>query len=588
MPSRTSCFKTLIKSDWRHYWPLCFFYTVLWIITQPIALWQQTNWKSDLPMIWRVGSLMANHVTTGWVCGLFAILTAMAVWSYLMRGSSVQFMHALPATRLTQFTAHFAAGFSMLTAGHIITFLAILGVMAARDAVVWSAALLWLLIAELTALFFFALAALSCVITGWLLAAPVLYGGINCVFIAAATLIQELMVQCDYWGYARGQFPRFVFWLTPLYQMATDYNADFQYLDVYDSGIYTLNPRALPTAAIYGAAGLVLAACAYLLYRKRPSETAGDAVSFRWLRPIVKWVISLCGGMVCGLFIVSLFLGETNVVLSTVFICIFGVICYIAVEMLLRKSFRVFRRTTFIGCAILCAVLVATSTVLDADVFGYQKYLPAAEDIKSVQIYGGINCVFFDDPQEIEKVLAIHRELIGENAEVYCDVPIDCTDTSYLDINYTLKNDRGLCRNYYFYVPRDEALHQMLNDFLNDPAVREQTIFPNYEPGQEENISGGIINLYDYTTVDEIAQEYGINRQFGMTETQAREIYRTLAQESHEKGQQDILAGDELQCEFNFEVLDNRGYFIYDTVHLDACPRTFQLLVDFGFIEPKG
>lgn len=591
MLSKTSCFKTLVKSDWRHYWPIAFGYAVLWLILQPVGLWQNTRWENDLPMALRIESFMAGKGSILWMCAIFAMITAMAVWSYLMKSSSVQFMHALPATRRAQFAAHYTAALTMLTAVHILTFLAIIGIMAIRGAVVWGAAFLWLLVAELTMVFFFALATLCCMITGWLLAAPVFYGGLNCVFVVVASLVQELTAQCNYWGYARGELPRFIYWLTPALRMGQTYNAEYQYVDIYETAVFRANPDALRTAAIYFAVGLVLAVCAYLFYEKRPSETAGDAVSFRWLRPIVKWVIAVCGGMVMGLFLVSLFLGERNIVMATAAMCIFGVLCYIAVEMLLRKSYRVFRWPLLTGCGILCAVFVVLSVMLHADVFGYEKAIPVLNDVESVDVSGSgaSYSAQFSDSADIQKVLTLHEELIGASDEVKME-DIDTASaerkTSYLEINYVLENGTTLQRSYYFAIPEGSNLHHMLNDFYNDPAVRHQTIFPQYEEGGEANVTGGMVNLYDCT--DDEKLEYGVSRQFELTRDQAREIYTTLGRETCEKGNRDILTGGGLQCEFNFENYADQGYFLYASVNLDCCPKTLKLLENYGMINGKG
>ena len=41
MQSVTSYFKTLVRSDLRHYWPVCFGYTFIWILVLPVMLLQK-------------------------------------------------------------------------------------------------------------------------------------------------------------------------------------------------------------------------------------------------------------------------------------------------------------------------------------------------------------------------------------------------------------------------------------------------------------------------------------------------------------------------------------------------------------------
>ena len=589
MPSRTSFFKTLLKSDWRHYWPVAFVYTGAWIIAQPVSLWQNTRYQNPLPMALRMESQMANHQAAIWLCAFCAICAAMAVWSYLMKSASTQFMHALPATRRIQFAAHFTAGFSMMTAAHILTCFATIGVMALRGAALWGAALRWLAVAELTALFFFGLATICCIITGWLLAAPVFYGGLNCVFIVLASLVQELMVQCRYWGYHRGDFPGIIHWLTPVFRMTEHYRGTYRFLDNYDYGMYVANPKTLSVAAIYGAVGLVLAVCAYLLYEKRPSETAGDAVSFRWLRPIVKWVISLCGGMGLGLFFVSLFLGEQNIVLCGASICIFGILCFIAVEMLLQKSYRVFRRGLFIGCGALCAVLVALCAVLNADVFGYQDYLPPAEKVDRVFLYTGSgpeDTAMLTDDAHIRQVLELHQALTEMPEDERWIDRNDGTGSEtyfYLDLSYTMKNGTSVYRIYNFVLPEGGEIHHMLNELYNDPAMRQQLIFPEYEAGGEATVTGGSVDLYRYD--DQYGASY--EERMDLTKEQAKTLYVTLGREAAEQGTWDVV-NNRLQANIDFENYADQGFFVYTHVNLDCCPKTLQLLEEYGMMTSEG
>lgn len=54
---------------------------------------------------------------------------------------------------------------------------------------------------------------------------------------------------------------------------------------------------------LYLAVAVLLAAVAYCFYRARHSETAGDAIVFPWLRPVVLYVIALAGGMGLGILL---------------------------------------------------------------------------------------------------------------------------------------------------------------------------------------------------------------------------------------------------------------------------------------------
>ena len=123
----TSCSKTLIRSDWRRFWPVGFLYALISFFMLPLPLWVGgQNWQGGLSagrdaflaeQVW--GSLPGFVILTSF----FGAAVAMAVYSYLMAGKSVGLMHALPVSRGRQFFSHFAAGLSMLTAANCLTFL---------------------------------------------------------------------------------------------------------------------------------------------------------------------------------------------------------------------------------------------------------------------------------------------------------------------------------------------------------------------------------------------------------------------------------------------------------------------------------
>ncbi len=95
---------------------------------------------------------------------------------------------------------------------------------------------------------------------------------------------------------------------------------------------------AFSTCIIYAAVGIALLALVWWLYKKRPSETAGDAMSFRWLRPIARWSIGLCGGLGLGLFLRYTAFIDGGFACLLICQLVMGVICFFAAQMLLKKE----------------------------------------------------------------------------------------------------------------------------------------------------------------------------------------------------------------------------------------------------------
>ena len=129
---------------------------------------------------------------------------------------------------------------------------------------------------------------------------------------------------------------------------------------------------------VYAIVGLALLALGWLLYRRRPSEAAGDAIAFRWLRPIVRWTVGLCGGLGLGLFLSVALLGGLVGGIVQLLLCqaVMGLLCFFAAQMLLQKSFRVFRRSWKEALALVIA-LAAITLCIRQDFFDVQNRYPA-------------------------------------------------------------------------------------------------------------------------------------------------------------------------------------------------------------------
>lgn len=386
MPQKTSfCNRTLLRSDLRHFWPAGFVYVLIWLMILPIQLLRAGY---DAPhddglLAENLEPLLHNVIVDASVGSLVlavvcGVVIPMAVYAYLMTPRSVGMMHALPVKRTTQYFSHFLAGFGLLTAGNLLIFLLSVLAQLPFGMVDWAALGQWLLLTELLELFFLSLGALCAMATGWLLAIPVLYVAVNFAALLLCSVVQFLQ-RWFYFGFQYTTYPPFVQWLTPIIKLAENVGfLDGEYINRNGIEVYwrSLSAQALPTSAIYAAAGLVLLALGWLLYRKRPSEAAGDAIAFPWLRILVRWAVGLCGGLGLGLFLSSFVLGGSRSLAKLLLCQVFmGLLCFVAAQMLLQKTFRVFRRS-WKELAVLAAAMVALTLAIRADVLGMQYRVP--------------------------------------------------------------------------------------------------------------------------------------------------------------------------------------------------------------------
>ena len=365
---------------------------------------------------------------------------------------------------------------------------------------------------------------------------------------------------------------------------------------------------------IYTAAAVLFVVLAWLFCRARQSETAGDAIVFPWLRPVVLYVISLAGGMGLGILLWYLVSYGKGIVAMLLCQIVAGLIVYFGVQMLLHKSFKVFNRRGWLGAAALAAALLAICLVVRFDAFGAQKYIPEVNQIKhaDVRTYGDTPTVSgLQDPQGLEKLTAFHKAVLDQGKPTAAEidqvvgVPVDENDGSqnYITFafSYFMKDGSTVYRTYSQIVRRGTPLYEAANAFYNDPAVR-QVSFDNrysYVEIDPSTITGGWFNNYNLGG-DSVE----------LTAAQTRQLYSAVQRYYNANRQKtvDILSSDDGQqratcfcLEFNYRDEEHSGSvdgnvtYPADTVKDDCfwsvdnlpadCTEVLDLLVSFGLAE---
>ena len=522
MPRKTSfCNAALLRSDIKRYWPLLFLYVAVWVVILPMQILSASRECDGVADgIMTVLQLQQHNVIIRSIPAsvvmslLFGCFAAMAVWSYLMSGRTVGLMHALPVTRTQAFFSHVLSVLGALTAGNVLIFLLTALCSAGFSYVDWTALGTWLLLTELMALFFFALGSLCAMVTGWLLAVPVLYGAVNVVALLLYAVIST-MTQMFYFGYSSSDIPEFITWLTPVGRIWDAVaNGGAQPIEVqFPEPIGTqsyhrfqLPASAFSTCIIYAAVGIALLALVWWLYKKRPSETAGDAMSFRWLQPIARWSIGLCGGWGLGLFLNYVMLGSSS--FAGLLICqlVMGVICFFAAQMLLQKKFRIFNRRWWLETAAMVLVLAAVTVCVKLDITGYQHRVPDAEDVTSVRFDASYADFTTDDPAAVESVISLHRAILeqydetGERLEnqTYLDTEGGPT-TRYVRVDYQLRNGTSLCREWRVSIVNGSDIHRLLTQLVSRTDCRESLMGLDAlrKYGGVSNVAGGYVSQYE-------------------------------------------------------------------------------------------
>ena len=166
MQSKTSCFNQTLF--WKHvtrFWPVWAAYLAIWLLDMPIGFLSQREYLNQFPAQVQSGAL--NAVNNGIVLTfIFAVLMAMAVWSFLYNARSASGAACLPLTRTAQYFSAMLAGLLPMVAVHIVTFLLTLLAELSMGVLHLPSLLTWLGATLLILLFFYGSATLCAMLTG--------------------------------------------------------------------------------------------------------------------------------------------------------------------------------------------------------------------------------------------------------------------------------------------------------------------------------------------------------------------------------------------------------------------------------------
>ena len=510
---RCRFYPTLFFKNVKRFWPLWTIYLVFWLFALPLSLLLYGRFASSIHTVEGMGRYVLTTLSgPGVVAALVGgLVCAMAVFSYLYNARAVSLFHSLPVTRCGLFWTSWLSGLAFLLVPNVLVFLLTLAVEAAAGTVALWATVLWLLSLSLMELFFYSFAALCAMFTGHLAALPVFYGIFNCLVAGVTFLVVELARQMVF-GFVTP--PAFVSdlasWLTPVLQLSRQ---------VYPTPSGAIAQGAGPLQGffyilVYALVGMAFTILALVLYRRRQLERSGDIVAVSWARPVFKYGVAVCVALALGTLLYAFFLGAlpSSIWSLLLFLVPSGLIGYFAAEMILRKSFRVFRRG-WKGACVLTAILVAVCAFLDLDPTGYETRVPELSEIKSVTFSGGATAPYdgasgsnitFTEAEEIAWVTGLHTSIVERIDQLEGDtgayISVDSGEpwpeeiyyetesSTWVELEYHLKSGEMVLRNYripvgddYFADPDSPASHY--SEMMNDPAVVERLYFGNLPEG---------------------------------------------------------------------------------------------------------
>lgn len=555
-------YPTLWKKNMVRFWPLWMLWCIGWLLSMPLQLLNDYNiyvpkatddYISGAYYFSR--TFVMKQLTNEGVVLLAgaALVAAMAVCSYLYQSKSAGMIHSLPVHRGGLFVTNYISGLSMLMLPLLPVYLLTALVEVQKQVLDLGCLTIWLGGTFLYLLFFYSFAVFCGQFTGHVLALPVFYGILNFLVWGLASLV-DVLFQNFVFGYTTAdKFYDIVLWWCPLGQLIDGVQVQYTYDELYNN-ILSLELEGWEYMVTYALAGLVLAVLAYLVYRRRQMETAGDVVAVHWVKPIFKYGVAISAALSIGTGIyfwqfASLDIGIPALIGTMVAM---GAIGYLIALMFLEKSIKVFQRKHLIGLIPLSLVLALGGWTVDADLLGIEDYCPQAEQVASVSIQG-LNSAPFDNgsyvnfdtenPQIIAEVIGLHQALINEKESIAGNPYNYAYDTeerssTRLRLTYTLNNGNTVKRYYQEVLLTQEALDEagsfasVAQLFLNQPSHIEQNYFPNDKKAEmaDWTMVGGLLTIpstrtgWNEAVADDLWETYG-SKSVELTAEEAQLLY---------------------------------------------------------------
>ena len=473
----------------RRYWLLWAAYLLALLLLLPVSVMSSSRspYSPDQFFNYAVLSSVRPCVL---VTAAVTLLSVMAAFGWMYNTRSCAAMCALPVSRPALFLTAYLTSLGMCLTAAAGTALITLALAVPSGMAQAGPILIWLGVVVLGVFAFLGFAVFCAMLTGSLLVLPIVWFLLGCAAVAAEYCLRHLTAYFVF-GMPVGTDTLSV--LSPLCRVVTGLlvSSVCDESGVHIPDAYRLND--IPLMAVYAAFGLVLAALALLLFRRRAMERAGDAVAFDVLKPLFRFCMALGCAIVLPAVVFdwrfnhTLF-GTGAAVFLAALSCISAFVGWYAAEMLMGKTTRVFFRG-WKRLALLCAAILVFYAVGESDLLGYERRVPEAAEVESVSL----RFLSLDEPENIEAVCALHRDILAHK-----DAHESASEGQYYEISYYLRDGTTLTRNYRLALSR-EALLDPASDFRRmgalfncREAIVERTL-ANF-PYDELLITGGAIN----------------------------------------------------------------------------------------------
>lgn len=416
-----------------------------------------------------------NNILNIFIIVTAALVMALTGFMYLHSKKQMDFFHSIPVRREVIFAVKYLDGILIVFAMYILNLILAVGVFLMNDVGLQSL----LSMAFATSLIhcggylsIYALMTIAVMLTGNFFIS--ILGGIVLFVYVPAVIALFQGLQSEFFAAYNGRNMDIGEWAAN----GSPLSFYIKTMSEYADSIERPSAELFHYALIAVLAGAVMAVIALLLYKKRPSESAGKAMAFR----ITKAPIHVMLVTPITIALALTFWSVYNKLSWAVFGFVFGlVVTHCIIEIIYHFEFRkLFANLPHMAVAAVLALAVLGS--FRYDIYGYDHFLPEEKNLESASICvynledwngyglpqkaddGGYLWKYFQEENYVAENMKVTDypviEAIGnagirqaeitkaEKFKKHISASEDMDSWSRVEIGYTLKNGKTVYRNY--------------------------------------------------------------------------------------------------------------------------------------------
>ncbi|MBM7604986.1 ABC-2 type transport system permease protein [Metabacillus crassostreae] len=449
MKSKKSFFKpVVVKQDLKQHGWVSIVYFILLLFALPLEMLKLADMEYVIFSDYK-NYFMINTEIQAFILFSIPIACGLLIFRYLQTEASVDTAHSLPIRRETLYVSHIISGLLLLLIPVLltscITFLVTTSIDEFNGILTISELISWTLLYILFTCFLFTLTSSVGMITGMTTVQAIftyifLFLPIGLVSVITFNLTFLLF------GFSPAFTEEALVYLSPFHR----------FFDTYGD----INTYSSLEIILYILFTILLFFIGLGFYKARQLEKATEVIAFPFLKPIFKYGVTFCSMALGGsYFSISATLNWNWIIFGYIVGALIG---YTATEMILQKTWRIFKLKAYIGFVIYSVIFIIILFGIRSDLFHYENKLPKMDQIS--EVYFGDKWamqeaerndqqLFSDSKLYIQDVRNLHEHIIDERELI--------ENTSYVEnmnymqgmIIYKLKNGSKISREYH--IPID-------------------------------------------------------------------------------------------------------------------------------------